>query len=103
MAWAHAQRFGVIAAVLSAVTAPCDGFTLNIVWTAQFNGKLYPNDMYGSMADGSMVNTTTGATSSTSWSTVYGGAGKVAGYIESVRESEENVVMIDLGNFYWGA
>ena len=103
MAWAHAQRFGGIAAVLSAVAAPCDGFTLNIVWTAKFNGKLYPNDMYGSMADDSMLNTTTGATSSTSWSTVYGGAGKVAGYVESVRESEGNVVMIDLGNFYWGA
>ena len=103
MASAHAQWLGwIVAVVLSAAIAPCGSFSLNVIWTAQFNGKLYPNDKHGSMADDSMVNTTTGATSSSSWSVVYGGAGKVAGYIDSVRQTERNVVAIDLGNFYWG-
>lgn len=92
------RMFALLAAALHPTAS---AFKLNIVWTSKINGKLYPNGKYGSMASASMVNTTTGTTSSSSWSTVYGGVSKVAAYVNDVRESEENVIALDLGDFYW--
>ena len=107
---------------------------------------------YGGMASAWMINATTGTTSASSWSTVYGtcvstvclsgaqsviihahphvithaharthmhvhahhqrkivhpsrgsgGAGKVAEYINTLRETDDNVIALDLGNFFWG-
>ena len=51
-------------------------FNLTITATTRFNGKLYPNDKYGTMVEGWMVDSN-GSTSSSSWSTVYGGPAKV--------------------------
>jgi 2',3'-cyclic-nucleotide 2'-phosphodiesterase (5'-nucleotidase family) len=31
-----------------------------------------------------------------------GGAGKVAEYINTLRETDDNVIALDLGNFFWG-
>ena len=52
-------------------------FNLSIAATGRLQGKLYPNDQYGTMADDSMVNATTGVTSASSSSSVYGGPAKV--------------------------
>ena len=75
-------------------------FNLTISATARVKGKLYPNDKYGTMASGWMVNAN-GSTDPGSWSTVYGGPAKVAGEIKRLRASRENVLTVDLGGFYY--
>ena len=89
-----------VRAVALLMGARASNFNLTISATGRMSGKLYPNDKYGTMADGSMVNAN-GSTSETSWSTVYGGPAKVAAEIKRLRESRENVLSVDLGGFYF--
>ena len=54
------------------------GHTFNLTLTAtnHVRGKLYPNNMYRTMADGWMVDAN-GTASESSWSEVFGGPAKV--------------------------
>ena len=89
---------GVSLLMMASASSAHYNFTISA--THKFNGKLYPNDKFGTMAEGWMVNAN-GSSSSSSWSTIHGGPAKAAAVTKGLRSRRENVISIDLGGFFY--